>query len=104
MHPNDEISAFFACLSPPFLAIYYAFAFLFEEKFPQICIRNDKKMVPNRWLLQRILQQNAVQYASKRSAFCIKTQCNKHQNAMLYAPKRSAFCTKTQCNMYQNIS
>ena len=40
MRPNDEISAFFACLSPPFLAIYYAFAFLFEEKFSQICICN----------------------------------------------------------------
>ena len=47
MHPNDEISVFFACLSPLFLGIYYVFAFLFEEKFPQICIRNDKKMVLN---------------------------------------------------------
>ena len=81
MHPNEEISAIFACLFPPFLAIYYAFAFLFEEKFSQICIRNDKKMGSNRWMLQRILQQNASQYAPKRSAFCIKTQCNMHQNA-----------------------
>ena len=48
MHPNDEISVFFACLSPPFLTIYYAFAFLFEEKFPQICIRNYKEMGANR--------------------------------------------------------
>jgi len=40
----DEFSAIFECLSPPFLAIYYAFAFLFEEKFSQICIRNCKKM------------------------------------------------------------
>ena len=87
MHPNDEISAFFACLSPPFLAIYYVFAFLFEEKIPKICIRNDKKMVPNCWLLQRILQQNASQYAPKRSAFCTKTQCILHQNAMQYVPK-----------------
>ena len=48
MHPYDKISAFFACLSPPFLAIYYAFAFLFEENFSQICIRNYKKMEVNR--------------------------------------------------------
>jgi len=48
MCPNGEISAIFACLSPPFLAIYYAFAFLFEEKFSQICIRNYKKMESNR--------------------------------------------------------
>ena len=99
MHPNDEISAFFACLSPPFLAIYYAFAFLFEEKSPQICIRNDKKMVPNCWLLQRILQQNASQYAPKRSAFCTKTQCILHQNAVYFAPKRNAICTKIQAKM-----
>ena len=104
MPPNDEISVFFVRLFPPFLAIYYVFAFLFEEKIPQICIRKVKKMVPNRWLLQRILQQNASQYAPKRSAFCTKTQCNVHQNAMQYAPKRSVFCTKTQCNMYQNTS
>ena len=96
MHPNDEISAFFACLSPPFLVIYYAFAFLFEEKFPQICIRNDKKMVPNRWLLQRILPQNALQYAAKRSAFCTKTQCILHQNAMQYVPKYKLKCSKMQ--------
>ena len=48
MHPNNKISAFFECLSPLFLAIYYAFAFLFEEKFSQICIRNYKKMGSNR--------------------------------------------------------
>ena len=48
MRPNDESSAIFVCLSPPFLAIYYAFAFLFEEKFSQICIRNYKKMESNR--------------------------------------------------------
>ena len=75
MHPNEEISVFFVRLSPPFLGIYYVFAFLFEEKIPKICIRNDKKMVPNCWLLQRILPQNASQYAPKRSAFCTKTQC-----------------------------
>ena len=48
MHPNDEISAIFERLSPPFLAIYYAFAFLFEEKFSQICICNYKKMESKR--------------------------------------------------------
>ena len=81
MRPRDKIPAIFEGLSSPFLAIYYAFAFLFEEKIPKICIRNDKKMVPNRWLLQRILQQNASLYAAKRSAFCTKTHCNMHQNA-----------------------
>ena len=96
MHPSDEISAIFECLSPPFWAIYYAFAFLFEEKFPQICIRNDKKMVPNCWLLQRILPQNASQYAPKRSAFCTKTQCILHQNAVQYAPKCKVKCYKTE--------
>jgi len=40
MRPNDEISANVECLFPPFWAIYYAFAFLFEEKISQICIRN----------------------------------------------------------------
>ena len=99
MHPNEEISVFFVRLSPPFLAIYYAFAFLFEEKFPQICIRNDKKMVPNCWLLQRILPQNASQYAPKRSAFCSKTQCNMHQNTVYFAPKCNAICTKIQAKM-----
>ena|GEM_PF-745835 len=44
MRPNDEIRAIFECLPPPFLAIFYAFALLFEEKLSQICIRNDKKM------------------------------------------------------------
>ena len=102
MRPNDEISAIFGCLSSPILVIYYAFAFLFEEKFPKICIRNHKKMVLNRYLLQSILHQNAMQYAPKRNAFCTKTQCNMHQNAVQYAPKRSAICTKMQSNMYQN--
>ena len=77
---NDEFRVIFVYLSPPFLAIYYVFAFLFEEKIPKICIRNVKKMNSNRWLLQRILHQNAVQYAPKRSVFCTKTQCNMYQN------------------------
>ena len=93
---NDEFRVISVCLSPPFLALYYAFAFLFEEKIPQICIRNDKKMVPNCWLLQRILPQNASQYAPKRSAFCTKTQCILHQNARQSAPKRKTKCSKTR--------
>ena len=48
MRPHDEISVIFEHLSPPFWAIYYAFAFLFEEKFSQICVRNYKKMESNR--------------------------------------------------------
>ncbi len=96
MHPNDVILVFIACLSPPFLAIYYVFAFLFEEKIPKICIRNVKKMVPNCWLLQRILHQNASQYAPKRNAICTKTQCISHQNAMQYVPKYKLKCSKMQ--------
>ncbi len=103
MRPNDEFSAIFACLSPPFLAIYYAFAFLFEEKFSQICIRNYKKM----GLIARCcnvfcsktqcnMQQNALHFASKRNAICIKTQCNMHQNALQYAPKCKLKCCKMQ--------
>ncbi len=48
MRSNDEIRAIFECLSPRILAIFYAFALLFEEKISQICIRNDKKMGSNR--------------------------------------------------------
>jgi len=40
MRPRDKIPAIFEGLSPPFLAIYYAFAFLFEGNFSQICIHN----------------------------------------------------------------
>ena len=96
MRPNDEFSAIFACLSPPFLAIYYAFAFLFEEKFSQLCIRNDKKLGSHRWMLQRILQQNASHFVSKRIAICTKTQCILHQNAVQYAPKCKVKCYKTE--------
>jgi len=46
-------------------------------------------------MLQRILQQNALQYAPKRTAFCTKTHCNMHQNALHFAPKREAKCSKT---------
>ena len=30
------------CFSPPLFAIYYGFAFLFEENLSQFCIRNHK--------------------------------------------------------------
>ena len=101
---NDEFRVIFVYLSPPFLAIYYAFAFLFEEKFSQICIRNDKKMGSNRWMLQRILHQNALHFAPKRMVICTKTHCNMHQNALYFAPKRKAKCNETQGEMLQNVT
>ena len=51
MRPNDEFWAIFGRLSPPFLAIYYAFTFLFEEKSSQIRIRNYKEMSYTRFTL-----------------------------------------------------
>ena len=54
MRPSDKNSSKHGVLFPQLFAIYYAFAFLFEEKFSQICIRNDKKMGFNRWMLQRV--------------------------------------------------
>ena len=87
MHPNDEISVIFERLSPPFLAIYYVFAFLFEEKISQICIRNYKGM----GLIARFC-----------NAFSTKSPCILHQNAVYLAPKRSVFSTKTQCILHQN--
>ena len=111
IRPNDEISATFECLSPPILVIYYAFAFLFEEKFPKICSATTRK-----WCLiasyckafctktQCNMHQNAMQYAPKRNAICTKTQCNMHQNAVQYAPKRRVICTKTRGKMLQNAS
>ena len=38
-----KTAANFGCFSSPIFAIYYAFAFLFEENLSQICIRNHKK-------------------------------------------------------------
>ena len=55
-------------------------------------------------MLQRILQQNALQYAAKRTAKCGKTHCEMRQNALQYAPKRSAKCTKMQGKMQQNAA
>ena len=55
------------CFSPPLFAIFYAFAFLFEEKLSQICIRNHKKMMVKTLVF-------ATHLAPKRSAFSTKTQ------------------------------
>jgi hypothetical protein len=55
-------------------------------------------------MLQRILQQNALRNAAKRSAICTKMHCNMHQNALQNAPKCTAMCTKTHCNMQQNAA
>ena len=90
MHPNNKISAFFECLSPLFLAIYYAFAFLFEENLSQVCIRNHKKVLAK-------MLAFALQLATKRIAFSTKTHCILHQNALHLAPKRTAFSIKTHC-------
>ena len=40
-------------------------------------------------ILPCVLHQNALQLASKRTAFSIKTHCIQHQNAMRFAP----YCT-----------
>ena len=53
----------------PLFAIYYAFAFLFEEKLSQICIRNNKKMLAKTLAF-------ALQFAPKRIAISTKTHCN----------------------------
>ena len=63
-----KTAANFGCFSPPLFAIYYAFAFLFEENLSQICIRKPQKMLA-------IMLVFALQLAPKRSAFCIKAQC-----------------------------
>ena len=83
------------CFSPQLFAIYYVFAFLFEEKWCQICIRNNKKMLAKRLVL-------ATQIAPKRIAISTKTQCILHQNALHFAPKRSVFSIKTHCILHQN--
>ena len=41
-----KTAASLGCFAPPLFAIYYAFAFLIEEKLSQICIRNHKKCWP----------------------------------------------------------
>ena len=76
-----EMAVNIGCFSPQLFAIYYVFAFLFEEKWCQICIRNNKKMLAKTLVF-------AAHLASKRKAFCIKTQGILHQNARHFAPKR----------------
>ena len=63
-----KTAANIARFAPPFFAIYYAFAFLFEENLSQICIRNHKKMLAKMLVF-------ALQLAPKCTAISIKTQC-----------------------------
>ena len=89
MLQNDENGGQHCTLFPPIFAIYYAFAFLFEENLSQICIRNHKKMLAKMLVF-------ALQLAPKCTAISIKTQGEMHQNARHLASKRKTKCTKTQ--------
>ena len=60
MRPSEKNSSKHCVLFPQLFAIYYAFAFLFEENLCQNCIRNNK---------------NAGQNACFCIAFSIKTHC-----------------------------
>jgi len=64
-----KTAANLGCFAPPLFAIYYAFAFLFEENLSQICIRNHKKMLA-------IMLAFALQLAPKRIAISTRTHCN----------------------------
>ena len=86
-----EMADNIGCFSPQLFAIYYAFAFLFDGKWCQICIRNNKKMLAKMLVL-------ATHLAPKRTAISTKTHCILHQNALHLAPKRTAISTKTQKN------
>jgi len=68
MRPNGENSGQHCALFSPIFAIYYAFAFLFEVKLSQICIRNHKKMMVKTLVF-------ATHLASKRTAFSTKMHC-----------------------------
>jgi hypothetical protein len=68
MQQNDEKGGQHCALFSPIFAIYYGFAFLFEENLSQICIRNHKKMLAKTLAF-------ATHLASKRIAFSIKTHC-----------------------------
>ena len=57
------------CFSPPLFAIYYGFAFLFEENLSQFCISNHKKMMVKTLAF-------ALQFVPKRIAISTKTHCN----------------------------
>ena len=63
-----EMADNIGCFSPQLFAIYYAFAFLFDGKWCQICIRNNKKMLAKTLVF-------ATHLAPKRIAFSTKTQC-----------------------------
>ena len=54
MRPSDKNSSTHCVLFPQLFAIYYAFAFLFEENLCQNCIRNNKKCRSKRLLLHCI--------------------------------------------------
>jgi len=69
MRPSEKNSSKHCVLFPQLFAIYYAFAFLFEENLGQICIRNHKKVLAK-------MLAFALQLAPKRIAFSIKTHCN----------------------------
>ena len=68
MQQNDENGDQHCALFSPIFAIYYAFAFLFEENLSQICISNHKKMMVKTLVF-------ATHLASERIAFSIKTHC-----------------------------
>ena len=68
MQQNDENGGQLRVLLPPIFAIYYGFAFLFEENLGQICIRNHKKVMAK-------MLAFALHLAPKRTAFSIKTHC-----------------------------
>ena len=70
--------------------------FSLKKNSPKFASVTTKKMGSNRWMLQRILQQNASHFVSKRIAICTKTQCILHQNAVQYAPKCKVKCYKTE--------
>ena len=89
MHPNDEFSAIFACLSLRFWPFTMLLHFYLKKNSPKFASATTRK-----WGL----------IASCCNAFCTKTQCNMHQNAVHFAPKRNAICTKMQCNMHQNAA
>ena len=74
MPQNGENGGQHCALFPPLFAIYYGFAFLFEENLSQICISNHKKMMVKTLAF-------ALHLVPKRIAFCTKTHCILHQNA-----------------------
>ena len=68
MQQNGKKGGQHCALFSPIFAIYYAFAFLFEENLSQVCIRNHKKVLAK-------MLAFATHLAPKRIAFSIKTHC-----------------------------